>query len=101
MEIGPIKHDPMLCGIDPQTSCPKCRPGAERMAARVAQFGRMKELETRLAKADIDIDDFADILWMRIQPSLEKAVKDIMEQAIAMLLKDLRIVGRIEGTWNR
>lgn len=101
MHIGPIKHDPMLCGIEPQTSCPKCRPGAERMAARIAQWDRIKHLEARLEKAGIDLDDFADVIWMRLQPSLENEVRRIMLDTVDMALRDLRIVGRIEGTWRR
>lgn len=101
MDIGPIKHDPMLCGIEPETSCPKCRPRAQQLAARVAQAGRLRDLEKRLEKAGIDIDDFADILWIRIQPSLESEVKRIMLETIEMAFRDLRIVGRIDGTWRR
>jgi hypothetical protein len=91
----------MICGIDPETSCPKCRPAAQRMAARVAQSQRLKALEDRLARADIDLDDFADVVWMRLQPSLESEVRKIMLETVDMALRDLRIVGRIEGTWRR
>ena len=98
MDIGPIKHDPLLCGVSTETTCPKCRPGWDRMLAREAQYGRMKVIEERMTKAGIDMDDFADAIWMRLQPSLEREVKKIMEMTIRMMLNDLRIIGRIEGT---
>ena len=58
----------------------------------------MKQLEDRLTKANIDLDDFADLVWMRLQPSLESEVKRIMLETVDMALRDLRIVSKIEGT---
>lgn len=97
MDVGPVKHDPELCGISPETSCPKCRPFAVRLQVRQAQVERLREIEERMAKAGIDLNDFADLVWIHLQPSLEKEVKEIMLRTIGMALRDLKIVSRIEG----
>lgn len=99
MNITAFPHDPEICGISPETDCPKCRPRTVSYQRRQDHLQRLDAIAQRLAQAGIDVDDFADMLWMRIQPALEEEVKKIMLDTIKMAMKDLRVIGRLEGTW--
>ena len=91
-----IVHDPELCGLSPDTACPQCRPRTVAYHRRQHHLGKLAELEERLVKAGIDVDDFADLLWMRLVPSIDEQVKKIMLETIQMAMKDMRIIGRIQ-----
>ena len=85
----PRDHDPMTCGIDPSTDCPRCRPATERLR-------RIEALEERLNKANISATDLADLVWYHLEDYLEDVVSRIAKDQIREKLSGLSLHSIIE-----
>lgn len=93
-----MEHDPTLCFCDGKDICScQCEPCKARNQ-RVLRLGRLGELEKRLQKANIDPDDFADLVWMRIEATIESRIEKLATNVMQAKMKDLRLWAKVVGS---
>ena len=90
-------HDPKLCFCGWQTEC-VC-PCADCCKRRLQELAivRRAELLARLHAANIDIEDLADLVWMTIEPAIEKRVAEIAKIALRERLRTIQLVSKVQG----
>ena len=90
-------HDPKLCFCGDTTDC-VC-PCEECGKARLHEhaIARRTELLARLHAANIDIEDLADLVWMTIEPAIEKRVAEIAKIALRERLRTIQLVSKVQG----
>ncbi len=99
-------HDPdcCLCGLDPIEEsptgplCPCPCPDCTAKRAAVVGLWKRKALEKRLKSAGIDVETFADLLWMHLEPTIEREVERMAKDAVKRALQGMRIVSN--GHWR-
>lgn len=89
-------HDPALCrcgiGGDCTCLCNRCQEARNREW----QIKRLQELEDRMTRANIDMEDFAELFWRRIEPAIERRIAKIVADEVRSLLKnDIVLVSRV------
>jgi Na+/H+-dicarboxylate symporter len=60
-----------------------------------------EELEARLKRAGIDPDDFADLLWSRLQSTIQGKIKEaVAKQAFTREAVFLSVINGLMVRWN-
>jgi hypothetical protein len=89
------EHDPTICFCGTDTcSCPceKCH----QYRARELRLKRRQELAERLEKANVSLDDLADLIWMKIEPTIENRIERLARDALRRMLRDIRLVSQVD-----
>jgi len=91
------EHDENLCGcvVNAECACPCVKCWEYRK--RDQQLRRMDKIRERLEKAEIDVEDLADLIWMTIELRVEKQVEALARQALADVLRDMQITSFVTG----
>lgn len=95
------KHDPNVCGIDPATDCDNCRPHTLAYRQRELQLGNINDLKARLEKGGIDVETFADLLWIHIAGAVERKCEEIVRHHVETTLANASIISVIRGIHHR
>lgn len=84
-------HDPKLCGQHDTDgcTCPCAKCATYRETAWAIK--RRGELEARLAKAGINVEDFADMIWIRLEPAFEARIEKMVRDVLRRNLKGLKL----------
>lgn len=87
-----MTHDPMLCfcgtPIGCSCHCERCLQARQREQ----QVLRLMALEEKLKKADISPDDFAELIWRLIEPTIEARIEKMANEAIRTELRNVSII---------
>ncbi len=95
-----MTHDLTLCkcghdSIEETADGPACLCLCEDCTKRreeVLYFWRLRNLEKRLAKANISADDLAMLVWFKREPEFEKRIDQMVAESIERRLQDMRVV---------
>lgn len=67
--------------------CEQCK----RNNVRMHQIQRLNLLRDRLKKADIAIDELAELMWREYQPAMESMMRKVGEEVMRELLADVSV----------
>jgi hypothetical protein len=105
MQTNGVHHDQSRCkcGTDPieeaaagpacQCKCKECRERREQ----VIYHWRRIALAKRLEAANIDLDLLADLIWMKIEPSIEARIEQMSKDAVNRALQGIRLLSIVES----
>ena len=94
-----MEHDPTICFCGPgpedicDCTCQKCLEFKERRA----RLFKLRELEARLKKANIDPQELADLLWYHLDGDMERKVDSMVKTTIMRCLRGMRLQSEIWG----
>ncbi len=91
-----IKHDPKVCGISPDTDCHVCRPKTLASRKREQSLKRLSDLEDRLRKANIDVKDLAELVWICMEASIEERIEKLAKSVLDREILDKVFITRIK-----
>ncbi len=91
-----MPHDPRKCKCDTDSGCncqcPKC---LAYIATRV-HLSRLAALSDRLKKSGIDIEDFADLVWIHIEATIEAKISKIATEQVKAALRGVKLISAVK-----
>lgn len=84
-----MKHDPTLCGITVDGSCPAC-------ARKMLSLEHLRRVEATLQGLGISVVDLAELLWMRLEPAFEARIRKLADEVLRDRLSRLTFTWRID-----
>lgn len=92
------EHDPAVCFCGTAVVCGCPCPKCSRFREMDAALARMEDLRGRLAKANIDVGDLADLLWREVEHSLAAKIEKIARDKLRVMLKGLKLTSVVKAS---
>ena len=86
-------HQGCTCGFEPcDCQCEKCQGYRSTEAWAV----RLLALEKRLREAGIDVQDLADLIWLKIEGGVEAKIDRLAAESVKSKLKGAKLVSYVK-----
>lgn len=89
-----LEGEPIESKITCPCQCGRCMENRQKIHGIL----RVAVLQNRLEKANIDIDDLAYLVWIRIEPAIQNEIGKMAREELQRSMKGLKIYSKVTGS---